>query len=144
MDLSDECKGSCIQRELFHSFLETICVIIRLNSRYCWLPTEKVSAGFHVDTHFPLWISPPEGKSYTFFWNSFSFFSSHLRWVLGIRLQLSGVCHINSSVTFKNSHRCQILWPILFLRIFVLKFEKCCPNSHWGLCDLFINLAIKW
>ena len=68
----------------------------------------------------------------------------YLRWLLGIWLQLSGVLHINNSVTFKNSRRCQILLPILFVHIFVLKFEKCCPNSHWGLCDLFINLAIKW
>ena len=53
-----------------------------------------------------------------------------LRWLLGIRLQLSGVLCINNGVTFKNSHRCQILLPILFLHIFVPKFEKCCPNSH--------------
>ena len=40
------------QRELFYSFLETIRVIIRLNSRYycpsCWLPIEKVPAGKFV------------------------------------------------------------------------------------------------
>ena len=67
--------------------------------------------------------------------------NSKLRWVFWIRLQLSGILHINNGVIFKNSHRCQILLPFLFLRIFVLKFDKCCPNSHWGLCDLFINLA---
>ena len=66
-----------------------------------------------------------------------------LRWLFPIRLQLSGVLHINNKVIFKTSHMYQILLPFVFLRIFVPKFEKCCQNSHWELCDLYTNLAIK-
>ena len=60
-----------------------------------------------------------------------------------VSLNLSPIFFISSHCLSPVSYRCQILLPFLFLCIFVPKFENCYPSSHWGLCDLFMNLLIN-
>ena len=55
--------------------------------------------------------------------NTYFKYKLDLRWVFGILLQLL-VLHINNGVIFKNSQRCQIVLPFLFLHILFQNFKN--------------------
>ena len=62
-----------------------------------------------------------------------------LRWAFPIRLQSQK--YLTSLMeSFLKTHGYQFLLPFLFLCIFVLKFEKCCPNS----IENYVIYSLTW